>query len=177
MDTSSINSILNTYTQDTSSVSSSALQSKLESMRGQEQTDEDLMKVAKEFESYLLEQVFKDVKKSMMSLTGKEEEENKYLQYFGDYALQEMMPDMAEHADIGLAQQLYEAMKRNSGPTSFAELEARKAAREQSEGLAANAVEQAAEAIAPTMKKGAAESIGQVETPTDTDKVKPTTQA
>ena len=74
-------------------------------------SDEELMDVCKEFEAYLVEKVFDQMKDAM---TDSEEEENDYLNYFGDMMYQEYAKTIAENGELGLAQQLYESMKRNT---------------------------------------------------------------
>ncbi len=87
------------------------LQSKLTGMKQETATDEEMMEVCKEFESYLVEQVMKRMKDAM---TDSEEEENEYLSYFGDMMYQEYAKTIAQNGELGLAQQLYESMKRNT---------------------------------------------------------------
>lgn len=74
-------------------------------------TDDELMQVCKDFESYLVEQVFKAMKKTVQS----SDEENEYMQYFGDTLYQEYAGSVASKGDLGIAQTLYESMKRNYG--------------------------------------------------------------
>ncbi len=75
-------------------------------------TDEELMEACKSFESYLLEQVFKGMEKTVMK--DDEEEENDYLTQFGDMLYEKYAEDTTENQSIGIAQMLYESMKRNS---------------------------------------------------------------
>ncbi len=87
------------------------LQNKLSGINNDSATDEELMEVCKEFEAYLVEQVFDRMKDAM---TDSEEEESDYLSYFGDMMYQEYANTIAENGELGLAQQLYESMKRNT---------------------------------------------------------------
>jgi len=87
------------------------LQNKLSGINSESATDEELMEVCKEFEAYLVEQVFDRMKDAM---TDSEEEESDYLNYFGDMMYQEYANTIAENGELGLAQQLYESMKRNT---------------------------------------------------------------
>lgn len=73
-------------------------------------TDDELMDVCKNFESYLVEQMFKEMKKTV----GSEEEESPYISYFGDTLYQKYADDVTETGGLGIAQMLYESMKRNS---------------------------------------------------------------
>ena len=87
------------------------LQNKLTGINSDSATDEEMMEVCKEFESYLVEKVFDRMKDA---LTDSEEEESDYLNYFGDMMYQEYAKVITENGELGLAQQLYESMKRNT---------------------------------------------------------------
>ncbi|MDF2541235.1 MAG: hypothetical protein K0S47_953 [Herbinix sp.] len=90
-----------------STTKTSDLESKLQSKPA---TDEELMEVCKSFESYLLEQVMKEMKKTVPN----SEEQNQYLEYFGDMMYEEIAQGATEQKGLGIAQMLYESMKRNS---------------------------------------------------------------
>ena len=72
-------------------------------------TDEELMEVCKSFESYMIEQVMKGMEKTIPG----DDEENAYLEMFGDMLYQEYAKSATENQELGLAQMLYESMKRN----------------------------------------------------------------
>ena len=73
-------------------------------------TDEEMMEACKDFESYLVEQVIKSAKKAMLQ---DEESEGEYMKYFGDHLTQSYAEMITETGDLGIAQMLYESMKRN----------------------------------------------------------------
>lgn len=73
-------------------------------------TDEEMLEACKSFEAYMLEQVMKEMKKSVQG----EEEQNDYIQQFGDMLYQEYAKKATEGQGMGIAQMLYEAMKRNA---------------------------------------------------------------
>ncbi len=74
-------------------------------------TDDELMQVCKDFEAYFAEQVFKAMEKMVPK---SEEDESDYMQMFGDTLTQEYAKNATEQGDgLGLAQMLYEQMKRN----------------------------------------------------------------
>jgi peptidoglycan hydrolase FlgJ len=75
-------------------------------------TDDELMEACKSFESYLLEQVFKGMEKTVIK--DDEEKENDYLTQFGDMLYEKVAEDATENQSIGIAQMLYQSMKRNS---------------------------------------------------------------
>ena len=95
----------------TSNTSATALESTLNSTNLDSATDEELMDVCKSFESYFVEQVMKEAKKMVQS----DEEENTYMQYFGDTLLQEYSDVISETGGLGIAEDLYASIKRNSG--------------------------------------------------------------
>lgn len=73
---------------------------------------EELLEACKEFETYLVEQVFKSMKK----MVPKNEEDGKSsssLDYFNDMLTQEYAKNAVSQGDFGIAQALYEQMKRN----------------------------------------------------------------
>lgn len=91
-----------------SNVKTDKLQNSLENINNA--SDEELMEVCKEFETYMLEQVIK----SMENTIGKDEEESStsYMNMFGDNLTNSYAKSISDQGDIGLAQMLYESMKR-----------------------------------------------------------------
>lgn len=110
--TTSINDMYNNYyTQNTASKNSAvALENKLNNTSLEDATDEELMDACKQFESYLVEQVMKQVEKSIMK---SDEDKNEYIEMFGDMMTQEMASMVTDSGDLGIAQKLYEGMKNN----------------------------------------------------------------
>ena len=74
-------------------------------------SDEELMDACKGFEAYLLEQVFKSMEKTVMR--DDEEEKNEYLTQFGDMLYESYAEKSVETQSFGIAQMLYDSMKRN----------------------------------------------------------------
>ncbi len=81
-----------------------------EKLQNNSATDEELLDVCKSFEAYLLEQVMKEMQKSVDS----EEKKNDYLEQFGDMLYEEYSKKATEGQGLGVAQMLFDAMKRNS---------------------------------------------------------------
>ncbi len=76
-------------------------------------TEEEMLEVLKDFESYFLEQIIKDVKETF---TNEDEESSMASQYtdtFMDYAIEDIADVLLEEVGGGLTQQLFEQMKRN----------------------------------------------------------------
>ncbi len=76
-------------------------------------TDDELMDACKQFEAYFVEQMFK----SMMKTVPKNEEmsasTSTLTDFYKDEMLRELAADSTETNSLGLAQTLYEQMKRN----------------------------------------------------------------
>ncbi|HHT96590.1 MAG TPA: hypothetical protein GXZ90_01690 [Clostridiales bacterium] len=73
-------------------------------------SDKELMDACKSFESYMVEQVFKEMKKTVKS----EDDDNDYMQYFSDILYEEYASKATKNQDIGIAKMLFESMKRNN---------------------------------------------------------------
>lgn len=71
--------------------------------------DEELMEACKSFETYLVEQTIKEMKKTIP----KDEEDSDKFGFFQDMLYSEYAMSITEQGDIGLAKELYESMKRN----------------------------------------------------------------
>lgn len=129
---SNINSV---YTNGTYvSGSTGSLEDKLNNTDYSQATDDELMEVCRDFESYFIEQMMKSMAK-MAKVDGDADDGNIYASlfgmtedsdagmstmssYFGDEMMQVIAEKMTESnggKGLGLAQQLYEQMKRNYG--------------------------------------------------------------
>mgnify|MGYP001066411431 CR=1 FL=1 len=108
------NSMFSSYlTTQTGNALSSSKTSSLEGTLGKlssDTDDETLMEACKGFETYLVEQVYKEMEKSVKE----EEEENEYLSCFGDTLIEEYAKATTESGSLGLAQKLFESIKSNS---------------------------------------------------------------
>ena len=81
-------------------------------------TDDELMAVCKEFESYFTEQVFKSLERMVPESDEESSSVSSYTDYFGDMLTQEYAKNATESNDgkgLGIAQMLYEQMRRNYG--------------------------------------------------------------
>ena len=117
MDISSSVNISDYYSQLAANSSSSALSSKLGSTDPKKAGEDELMDVCKQFESYMLEQVYKNLEKTA-HWDDKSEQDNQLVSYFKDLTIQEIASEATDQKSIGLAQMLYEQMKRNMGITA-----------------------------------------------------------
>ena len=77
-----------------------------------ESTEEELKGVIKDFESYFVEQMLKEMKESLSS-DDEESTASKYTDFFMDTAIEEIADQLVEETGETLTQQLYEQMRRN----------------------------------------------------------------
>ena len=96
--------------QNASAAKAEKLSSSLGNIEKGTASDEELMAACKEFETYLVEQVIKNTKSAMLD---DEDSQGEYMKMFGDRLNQSYAEMIAETADLGIAQMLYESMKRN----------------------------------------------------------------
>lgn len=85
------------------------------------QTDEEMMEACKQFEAYMIEQVYKSMENTIMK---SDEEEGDYVKMFGDMRVQQYAQAVTEQGGVGLAKQLYEAMKKNMPTIDASEINA-----------------------------------------------------
>ena len=123
--TSGIGSYYMDSVSDTSS-STSELEKTLGSGDLSNASDDELMQVCKDFESYFIEQMFKSMEK--MIPKDEDEDESSAMSSMTDYYKEEMMSKYAEYASesdggkgLGIAQTLYEQMKRTYGSSELPE--------------------------------------------------------
>lgn len=116
MDIGGVSSAYADYlTKQASGNKASSLQSKLENS-GESVDEKELMDACKEFEAYFMEQVFNSMLETTKVFS---DDENGYaskmVDYFKDFAVQELCGKVTEGSGLGLANTLYEQMKRNYG--------------------------------------------------------------
>lgn len=83
------------------------------------QADEDeLLSVCKQFEAYFLEQVFKEMQKTVDCFKEDSNDPNNHLvDFFQEKVVQDLTETATEKQGLGIAQMLYEQMKRNYNMT------------------------------------------------------------
>ena len=96
--------------QNASAAKTEKLSSSLSNIEKGTASDEELMEACKEFETYLVEQVIKNTRSAMLD---DEDSQGEYMKMFGDRMNQSYAEMISETADLGIAQMLYESMKRN----------------------------------------------------------------
>ena len=79
-------------------------------------TDDELMSVCKDFESYFVEQMFRAMQKMVPESSQEMSSSTKQLQdYYKEQMTQSFAEQSTESGGLGIAQMLYEQMKRNYG--------------------------------------------------------------
>ncbi|MCL2718919.1 MAG: rod-binding protein [Lachnospiraceae bacterium] len=112
MDFSTISALNNL--QATESASTAKLKDSLNNKNHANSSDEELLAACKEFEAYFLEMVFKEMQKSVNVFSDKKDQStSQIVDYFRDMTVQKIAADATETQGLGLAQQLFEQMKRN----------------------------------------------------------------
>ena len=91
----------------------SKLQDKLNSSDYSKATDDELMDACTQVESYFLEQMFKEMMKTIPENEDTSSSNSQLMDYYKDEMVQQIASDSTEQNSRGLAQMLYEQMKRN----------------------------------------------------------------
>lgn len=80
-----------------------------------EEINEELMDACKQFEAYMMEQVYKGYENTVKVFSKDEEDHSMstLVDYFKDITIQDITTTQSEKQSTGLAQMLYENMKRN----------------------------------------------------------------
>ena len=112
MDISNLTSAYADLYQMKSSQTASKLEGQLKSDYSQA-TDEELMDACKQFESYFVEQMFKEMTKTSPESETTSSYTSSLMDYYKDNLVQEIASSSTEQNSLGLAQMLYEQMKRN----------------------------------------------------------------
>ncbi len=76
-------------------------------------TDEELLDACKQFEAYFIEQVLKEVQKTIPESSLTDGPTSSLVGYFKDETIQEIAGNIQDQQQLGLAQQMYEQLKRN----------------------------------------------------------------
>ncbi len=100
--------------QESKNASTIALQNKLQNTSNTS-TDDELMEACKSFEAYFLEQMFKEMQKSVDALKPESGDNSTQtlVDYFKSETLQDICDTSVETQSNGFAQMLYENLKRN----------------------------------------------------------------
>ena len=100
--------------QESKNASAAALQKKLENTSAKS-TDDELWQACKGFEAYFMEQIYKEMQKSVDALKSEDQDKSTstLVDYFKNETLQDICADSVDTQSNGFAQMLYENLKRN----------------------------------------------------------------
>lgn len=113
MDIGNISNIAGAYTNVYgSTASASRLESQMKSDYANA-ADDELMEACKQFEAYFLEQMFKSMMNTIPVNESMSGSSSTMLDYYKDQMVQELAKQSTDQNSLGLAQMLYEQMKRN----------------------------------------------------------------
>lgn len=112
------NTYLTNYALDAGTVSADKVTSQIRSA----DTDDETMEACKQFESYMIQQMYKNMEKTAKLLTEDEGEDDgggsAYLDMFSDNFLEGIVDNMMNSGQgLGIAEKLYESIKTNQGET------------------------------------------------------------
>lgn len=99
---------------ESKNASTEALKKKLE-QTNEKSSDDELWAACKGFESYFLEQIFKEMQKSVDALKPEKSDNSTstLVDFFKDQTLQDVCATSVDKQSNGFAQMLYENLKRN----------------------------------------------------------------
>ncbi|HIW82191.1 MAG TPA: rod-binding protein [Candidatus Acetatifactor stercoripullorum] len=112
MDISSITSMYSDIYADASNQTASKLENQLKTDYSQA-NDEELMDACKQFEAYFLEQMFKEMMDTIPESESTSGSTSSMVDFYKDQMIQNIASESVEQNSLGLAQMLYEQMKRN----------------------------------------------------------------
>ncbi len=117
MDVGSISSYTDFLAGQSQNVAGTKLKDTIKSTDYTKVEDDELLDACKQFEAYFLEQVFKEMQKTVDAVKDENslDTSNSMIDYFQDMTIQNLASTSTELQGLGLAQTLYEQMKRNYG--------------------------------------------------------------
>ena len=115
MDDSNIASMYSDVYANAANQSASKLQDRLQSTAKNAATDDELMDACKQFESYFIEQMYKAMVKTIPQNEETSGSTSTMMDYYKDQMIQSIADQTTEQSGFGLAQMLYEQMRRNYG--------------------------------------------------------------
>ena len=110
-----VSSIGDTYFTNQSTAANDAVSQKMTSQIQDAETDEEMLDACKQFESYLVQQMFKSMEESAKVFSDDDEDNsNDYVNMFQDNYLSAIADQMVNSGQgLGIADKLYESMVNN----------------------------------------------------------------
>lgn len=104
---------ISSYLDTAKSTSSSAGVEKTLNSNLSDASDDELMDACKNFESYMIEQVVKEMEKTIPENEDEDSSMSQMTDFYKDQMVQSLSEKMADQNGNSLAQTMYEQMKRN----------------------------------------------------------------
>lgn len=125
MEISGMSNLYTDYLNNQVKDSSASVSNKLNNTDLSNASDEELLDACKSFESYFLEQIFDRMLESTKLFSDEEESSyaTKMVDYFKDTAIQELTSQATSQNGLGIAQTLFEQMKRQYSAVKPEDLE------------------------------------------------------
>ena len=121
MDMTNISAVYNdTYTA-AANQTASRLQNQLDGSDYARASSDELMDACRQFEAYFVEQMYKAMLKTVPQNEGMSNYTSTVMDYYKDQMVQGIAEETSSGSGLGLAQMLYEQMKRNYGLTEETE--------------------------------------------------------
>lgn len=112
-----ISGIGSTYMGQASDALESAKTSEMTEKKYGGSTETEMLDACKKFEAYFIEQVLKEVKKTIPEPQYSDAPTSNLVDFFKDNMVQEISTKLQDGSGLGLAQQMFEQMKRNYSNT------------------------------------------------------------
>ena len=104
----------NMYT-NAANQTASRLQNQLDGKDYSKVNEDELMNACKQFEAYFIEQMYKSMLKTIPQSEDTSNYTSTVMDFYKDQMVQSIAEETGNHGGLGLAQMLYEQMKRNYG--------------------------------------------------------------
>lgn len=108
-----VSSIGNTYLMNYSPEATDAVSDRVTQQIQNADTDEETLDACKQFEAYMIQQMFKSMQESAKVFSDDEDDGNEYVNMFQDNYLEAIAEQMVNSGQgLGIAEQLYESTMR-----------------------------------------------------------------
>ena len=119
IDMSDISSMYSDMYASAANQSANKLKNQLENADFSGASDDELMAACKQFEAYFVEQLYKGMLKIIPQSENTSNYTSTMMDFYKDQMVQKVAEMTTEQTSLGLAQMLYEQMKRNYGITEI----------------------------------------------------------
>lgn len=119
MDMSNIAAMYSDVYANAANQTASKLKNQVDSTDYSKATDDELMDACKQFEAYFIEQMYKGMLKTIPENESTSNYTGTMMDYYKDQMIQSVAEETSNQSNLGLAQMLYEQLKRNYGVSAI----------------------------------------------------------